>query len=164
MDASGVDRPTALVCGRPAALLSVVALCVAERGYDVHLPAGLVPEAVTDGWLARRLHPADDAEGALVAAASSSGRPVELAVVGEDEPGMARVVTVLQHACGGGVLLGVGRPMVPPQPAEVSRALDALLDGGATRRQRRRAARLLPPVADASRTWTRLNEAAPTAG
>ena len=81
MDAAGVDRPTALVCGERAVLLREAALTLAERGYDVHLPQELTTGLDPSGRWRRRLHPAEDAERALLAAVVGRARPLEVAVL-----------------------------------------------------------------------------------
>ena len=140
MDAAGVDRPTALVCGERAVLLREAALTLAERGYDVHLPQELTTGLDPSGRWRRRLHPAEDAERALLAAVVGRARPLEVAVLDRAEPSVARAVTVLQGLNGRGRVLELRRPRWWHR---APRALDVLY----VATQRRRVVRALHAVA-----------------
>lgn len=144
MDAMGVDRPTALVLGRSSALLGQVAVCLAERGYDVHLTPDVVPDLDLPGWTWRRLHVAPDGEQALLAAVAGRARPLEVAVIDSEVAGavpgggaageLARAVATYQQATGRGRPLHVARTSRARRRVPVERALDDLL--GATVRSR----------------------------
>ena len=57
MDARGVDRPIAVVCGRRGPLAEALVLELARRGYDVHLTEDLAPDPTALEWpAALRLH------------------------------------------------------------------------------------------------------------
>jgi NAD(P)-dependent dehydrogenase (short-subunit alcohol dehydrogenase family) len=123
MDAAGIDRPTALVCGQRPELLREVARSLAAQGYDVHLPRELVDSLDPADPLARRLHPADDAEAALVAAVGGRARPLEVAVLDRADPALQDAVATFMRATGRGQLL---RAPQPRRRGAVARALDAL--------------------------------------
>ncbi|MCW2814270.1 MAG: hypothetical protein JWN84_1725, partial [Nocardioides sp.] len=142
MDAMGTDRPTALVLGGSSALLGQVAVCLAERGYDVHLTPDVVPDLDLPGWTWRRLHVAPDGEQALLAAVAGRARPLEVAVldssVAPEDGGavgeLARAVAAYQRATGRGRLLHVARTTRSRRRVPVERALDDLLRGTGRRR------------------------------
>ena len=112
MDATGSDRPTALVHGSASALLGQVAVSLAERGYDVHLTPGVLPATDVPGWTWRRLHVAADGEQALLAAVAGQARPLEVAVLDvadQTSAELLRTVATYQRASGRGRLLRVAR-------------------------------------------------------
>jgi hypothetical protein len=72
MDARGVDRATALVCGPPTALTDQLALTLADDGFDVHRPlhrTGHQPDG------------RDPEEAAVVGAVAGRARPLGMAVL-----------------------------------------------------------------------------------
>lgn len=156
MDATGTDRPTALVHGSASALLGQVAVSLAERGYDVHLTPGVLPTVDVPGWTWRRLHVAPDGEQALLAAVAGQARPLEVAVFDVADATAAallRTVATYQRASGRGRLLRVaraGRSYRARRRGRVERALDDLLldlHGPRQAARRHRASRLPLPVA-----------------
>ncbi|GAA5145318.1 hypothetical protein GCM10023340_14430 [Nocardioides marinquilinus] len=73
MDARGVDRATALVCGPPTVLTEQLVLALADGGYDVHTSAARSGDRHDRDGTAE--------ETALVAAVAGHARPLGFAVV-----------------------------------------------------------------------------------
>ena len=107
MDAKGVDRPVAVVVGRPSALTEALTVELAQRGYDVHLPrevadpvdAGLYPSARwhPGGSSADVVDRAGDRWSVAVVSDPGSRAAAELVEVGAARPG-ASVLLVAHDA------------------------------------------------------------------
>ncbi|WP_139977289.1 hypothetical protein [Nocardioides litoris] len=117
MDAAGIDPPVAVVAGRRTPLTDAVVHLLLDRGYDVHLPAGLVPDEVGahDRRHLRPLHvlagpePADPFEP-LVAAAIAGGRPLGLVVLVDGTAAAQRAATAVVRGRAGGRVLALRSP------------------------------------------------------